>query len=123
MNPDDFRTMLTSMADGWTCRDYKAVADNFALDLFYSDSQHYSVSTRDSLLEFFNDDEGFPQKCVFHNAVFDESAQQGAAEYTYEGTHVYHGTVWITLENDKIVSWREYQYISDKDWEELWRKQ
>lgn len=41
----------------------------------------------------------------------------GAAEYTFTGTHTYHGVVVIKLRGDVIANWREYQHRSDLDWE------
>ena len=122
MTQDDFRLMLETMAEGWTNREYEMVADCFAQSLFYSDSLHYSFSTREDLLKFFRDDDGMPQKCVFHRSVFDERGQIGAAEYSYSGTHRYHGTVWLKLVDDRIVDWREYQHISESTWDEFWKR-
>jgi len=83
MTQDDFRLMLEMMADGWTNREYKIVAECFAQNLFYSDSLNYAYTNKEELLKFFEDDDGMPQKCVFHRSVFDERGQIGAAEYTY----------------------------------------
>lgn len=113
---------MKALADGWTTRDYNSVAGHFAEELFYSDPVNYTFRDSASLLEFFRNDDDMPQSCTFHDFVFDEQRQIGVAEYTYEGTFRYHGTVWIALKNDKIASWREYQHKSEKDWEEFWRK-
>lgn len=121
MNVKDFNSMLEQLAVGWTSLEYEEVAAHFADNLFYSDSLNYSFNNRQSLLEFFCDDEGKPQLCEFHNSVFDEERQIGVAEYTYEGTFRYHGTAWIEIQGDKIVSWREYQHRSDKDWTTFWK--
>jgi len=120
MGANDFEELLRSLAAGWTRRDYEAVASHFADDVFYSDPLNYTICDNESLLAFFQDDDDKPQSCIFHNSVFDEQRQLGVAEYTYEGTFRYHGTVWIKLENDKIESWREYQHRSDKDPSEFW---
>src|SRR5687768_12311041 len=103
MTQDDFRQMLETMAKGWRDCDYELVAECFAEDLFYSDSLHYSFSNKSELLEFFKDDDGVVQDCIFHRSVFDERGQIGAAEYSYSGTHQYHGTVWVKLIADRIV--------------------
>lgn len=118
----EFQKMLKLMAESWTSRNYKTVAEQFAETLFYSDSINYTFTKRIDLLAFFEDDGGHSQSCEFHNAVFDEESQKGAAEYTYKGTFCYHGTVWITIKNEKIIEWREYQQISEKTWEEFWAK-
>lgn len=123
MTKTGFIEMLGTMADGWTARRYESVAAYFAARIFYSDSQNYCLQTNYDLLQFFNDDDNLPQKCVFHQAVFDETTQTGAAEYTYEGHYLYHGTVWVKIEDEKIVEWREYQQTSDKNWREYWQKE
>ena len=114
--------MLDRMAADWTRKDYRAVADRFGDRLFYSDSLNYSFSTRADLFGFFEDDGGRPQSCRFHGIVYDERRGLGAAEYTYEGTFRYHGTVWVRIEEGKIVEWREYQHKSDLDWKEFWKR-
>lgn len=121
MRETEFRSMLDRLAAGWTERAYEAVAAHFADGVYYSDAVNYAFRDRESLLRFFRDDEDREQSCVFHDAIFDEGRQVGAAEYTYSGSYRYHGTVWIKLVNDKIASWREYQHKSEKDWEEFWK--
>ncbi|MGQ0540970.1 MAG: nuclear transport factor 2 family protein [Blastocatellia bacterium] len=121
MTGDEFHAMLAQMAEGWTRRDYETVANRFSERIKYVDPLNYSFDNRESLLEFFRDDDGKPQLCELHNAVFDDITQIGTAEYTYEGTFRYHGTVWIELADDKIVSWREYQHKSEKDWNAFWK--
>lgn len=111
--------MLQSLARGWAAKDYEKVAGFFAEDVRYSDPTRYRFSSRAELLEFFQGEEG-EESTVWHNAVFDEERQLGVAEYTYQGTHRYHGTVWIEVRGDRIVRWREYQHVSDLEWEEFW---
>jgi hypothetical protein len=79
----------------------------------------YTLTNRADLQAFFEDDEGYPQRTVWHNIVFDEEQQIGAAEYTYEGTHRYHGTSNIKVTNNLITHWREYQHIDSREWEEF----
>lgn len=121
MTRDEFKSLLIALSEGWTNKCYGDVAAHFADDVFYADPNSYAFTDRKSLLRFFKDDEGYEQSCRFHNSVFDEAQQLGAAEYTYKGTYRYHGTVWISVEGDKIVGWREYQHRSEKDWKEFWR--
>ena len=122
MQQSEFKALVDDLAEGWTNREYERVAEHFSGKVFYSDALHYSFRERDSLLRFFRDDDGKPQSCVFHDFVFDVERQVGVAEYSYSGTHQYHGTVWIELEGDKIKRWREYQHRSDRDWEEFWNR-
>lgn len=121
MNKDEFGRTLDALVDGWTKGEYEKVASHFAENAFYSDALTYKFRDRATLLAFFQDDGGEPQSCVFHEWIFDEERQLGAAEFTYSGTYLYHGTVWITLSEDKIISWREYQHTSEKTREELWK--
>jgi hypothetical protein len=120
MTRQEFEAMLQALARGWTERDYEKVGSFFAEDVRYSDPIRYRLTSRVELLEFFWDDEGFEQSTVWHDAVFDEERQVGVAEYTYEGTHRYHGTVWIELRDNLIVGWREYQHTSELEWKEFW---
>jgi hypothetical protein len=122
MTSSDFDDLLTALARGWTNREYSSVAACFADAVYYSDPQNYTLNDRTSLLAFFEDDDDEPQSCTFHNQVFDDIRQLGVAEYTYEGTFRYHGTVWIELKDGKIATWREYQHKSDKDWKDFWKK-
>ena len=121
MSRNEFEAMLQALARGWTERDYETVAGFFAEDVRYSDPTRYRISSRAELLEFFRDDEGYEQSTVWHGSLFDEERQLGVAEYTYQGTHRYHGTVWIEVRGNRIVRWREYQHVSDLEWEELWK--
>lgn len=112
--------MLQALARGWTARDYEKVASFFAEDVRYADPARYRFSSRAELLDFFRDDEGYEQSTVWHNVVFDEERQAGAAEYTYQGAHRYHGTVWVHVQGNLIARWREYQQVSGLEWEEFW---
>lgn len=72
----------------------------------------YSFRSREELRSFFGPDgAGEPQRCVIHLTVFDEAQQVGAAEYTYEGKHRYHGLVLVRIAGGLITHWREYQHI------------
>ena len=65
------------------------------------------------------DDGGFEQRTVWHNVVFDEKRQIGAVEWTYDGTHRYHGASWVKVKNRQITHWREYQHVDDREWAEF----
>jgi hypothetical protein len=121
MKKNDFHQMLDYMSKSWKKRDYEKVIQYFNEDLFYSDGLNYSFSNKSDLLEFFENDDGLEQFCVFYNSIFDERNQIGVGEYTYIGTNSYHGTVWIKIENNKISNWREYQHKTDKRWKEFWK--
>ncbi len=117
MKQNEFANLLNSLADAWSRRDYSVAANAFADDIRYGDPLRYSFSSRKQLQAFFEADEGYPQKTVWHTIIFDEDRQIGAGEYTYEGTHRYHGVVLVRLQNGKITHWREYQHIDDRDWQ------
>src|SRR5687767_4621840 len=102
MDRDRFTAVLERLAEGWTKLDYESVAECFADTLYYADPLNYRFYDNASLLAFFRNDSGDPQSCTFHNSIFDDETQTGVAEYTYEGSFIYHGTVWIKFENDNI---------------------
>lgn len=107
------------MAEAWSRRDYAAAASAFAEDVRYADPLRYSFSNRGQLRAFFDADEGYEQRVEWHTIIFDEAEQAGAAEYTYDGTHRYHGTVLIKVEGARITHWREYQHTDSREWEEF----
>jgi hypothetical protein len=117
MTQTEFRNLLQSLADAWSRRDYATAADFFAEDVRYGDPTRYSFNGRAELRAFFEADEGYDQRTVWHTVVFDEEQQIGAAEYTYEGTYRYHGTVLVKVADGEISGWREYQHIDPREWE------
>ncbi|HXZ81110.1 MAG TPA: nuclear transport factor 2 family protein [Terriglobales bacterium] len=119
MTPEQFRGTLQGLADAWSKKDYERAASHFAPDVKYGDPTRYLFANRDELLAFFRNDEGYDQLTEWHHVLFDEKAQIGAVEYTYQGTYRYHGVVLIKLAGDKITHWREYQHISPKGWREF----
>jgi SnoaL-like domain len=119
MNRAAFVALLETMAEGWRQRDYAKTARCFAEDVRYGDPTRYSHRGREALLRFFENDGGLPQTIEWHHVVFDEATQTGAAEYTYEGHHRYHGLVLVKLEADLVSHWREYQHVSPLDWEDF----
>ena len=119
MTSQEFEAMLQALARGWREKDYEKVASHFAEDVRYLDPIRYRFASRAELLEFFGG-EASEESTVWHDVVFDEERQIGAAEYTYQGTHRYHGTVWVEVRGNLIVRWREYQHTSDLEWEEFW---
>ena len=119
MTSQEFRALLRTLADAWQRRDYAKVASFFAQDVRYADPLRYSFADRASLQAFFEADEGLPQSTVWHTIVFDEQQQVGIAEYTYVGTHQYHGCEIIKVQDAQITHWREYQHIDARPWEEF----
>jgi hypothetical protein len=119
MTSQEFRQLLDRLATGWVKRDYAVVAREFSENVRYGDPTRYTFDNRDDLQKFFENDEGYEQCTTWHTVIFDEALQMGAAEYTYQGTHQYHGTVWIRVHGGCITHWREYQHINNKPWEEF----
>lgn len=119
MTNTDFRAILEALAAAWARRDHVAAAAFFAPDVRYSDPWRYAFAGREELHDFFADDEGREQSTVWHTVLFDEDQQVGAAEYTYEGTHRYHGTALVRVQDGKITHWREYQHVDPRSWEKL----
>ena len=117
MRKIEFEKILNSLSDAWQRKDYQAAEDVFAEDIQYADPLRYSLSGKRQLRAFFETDEGYPQCTVWHNIIFDEEQQIGVAEYTFDGTHRYHGVVIIKVQHDRITRWREYQHIDPRDWQ------
>ena len=120
MTRADFSAALEALARAWQERDYDRAASFFAEDVQYIDPLRYHHRSRSELLRFYQDDEGYPQRTVWRNILFDEALQLGAVEYTYEGTHRYHGVTLIQVRGGLFARWREYQHISHLEWEDLW---
>src|SRR5437762_10655022 len=96
MTKQEFTRILNALATSWAERNYKQAAF-FATEIKYGDPTRYQFANKAELLAFFENDEGYDQKTVWHNILFDPEMQIGAAEYTYEGTYRYHGVVLIKV--------------------------
>jgi hypothetical protein len=114
---EEFRAALESIGDAWRDRRYEDAASHIAPTACFVDPMRYSLSGRDALLAFFRNDGGLDQTTEWHHVLFDETTQIGAAEYSYRGTHLYHGVALIRLEQGRITHWREYQHTAESDWE------
>ena len=119
MTNHEFKSLLLALADCWQRHDYTSAVARFAPNVRYGDPVRYAVTGRDKLQAFFENDDGLPQLTTWHTILFDEEKQSGAAEYSYTGTHTYHGVVLIKLKKDQISGWREYQYIDSRTWSEF----
>lgn len=122
MTVAEFRKLMTAVAAGWNEGDARKAADCFADDAIYSEpprKQFYKG--RAALLEFFGGAEqpGTPMQMVWHHLVFDEAAQVGAGEYTFQLNNRYHGVVMVKITNGRISNWREYQCQSTLPWAEF----
>lgn len=117
MTRDEFVRVLDRLGVGWAAGDPAAVAAAFAEDVVYGDPTRYRFTRREDLLPFFEPPPG-GHHVEWHRVIFDMEAQTGAAEYTYEGHHRYHGAVLVEIGDDGLIrSWREWQHIDDeRDW-------
>lgn len=116
MKKAEFKKLLHSLAVAWTRGDHDTVCKAFAENVHYSDPTRYTFRNLTELRAFFGEGSAEEQHCEIHATVFDEEQQLGAAEYTYAGKHRYHGLVLIKVATEKIIEWREYQHIDDRDW-------
>ena len=122
MDSESFVRLMQTVADGWNENDAAKAANCFAEDASYiepPDKQAYQG--RAALFDFFggNDDPPPRMEMVWHHLIFDEGAQIGCGEYTFQGQGRYHGVVMVKLVDGLIATWREYQYASDLEWEEF----
>ena len=60
-----------------------------------------------------------PGAAVTVPVAFDEAAQVGFGEYTFQMNRRYHGIVAVKIRGGKISHWREYQYESKLDWKDF----
>lgn len=119
LTDSEFRAKLDRLGDAWTRRDYAAAASEFGEDVRYADPMRYAIVGRAALRAFFENDEGREQRVSWHNVMFDAPRQVGSAEYTYEGSHQYHGAVLVQLAGGLVARWREYQHVDGRSWEEF----
>ena len=118
MTRDDLRAVLDRAAAGWAGGDAAAVGDCFAADVEYADPFLYRFTRRDDLLPFFEPPPG-GHHVTWHQVLWDDTAQTGVVEYSYEGHHRYHGAAIVRLDADgRIALWREWQHLDDAlDWD------
>jgi hypothetical protein len=119
MTRAEFALAMRSLARAWAEKDYPRAAAFFSPDVEYADPQRYQLHGREELRCFFSDDQGFEQRTDLHTVLFDEEQQIGAVEYSYQGTHRYHGVALIKVEGDRFARWREYQHVSALSFDEV----
>lgn len=118
MNHDEFVTLMETIRERWIAGDTLRALECFTDDCVYMeppDEQRYEG--RAELFEFFGGDDPPPMDLAWHHLVVDGDI--GVGEYTYRGTHQYHGLVIVQLRGGRIGRWREYQARSDLPWEEF----
>jgi hypothetical protein len=120
VDAEGFRRLLRTVAEAWNEGDTPTALACFTEDARYTeppDIQHHEG--RQALYEFFGGEDPPPMRMVWHTIVFDEAQQLGAGEYTFNGTHTYHGVAVIRLRDDLIANWREYQHRSNLGWDDF----
>jgi hypothetical protein len=121
MTVETFAARLHELADAWARRDYARAAGMFASEVVYVDPLRYRLDSRTALRTFFENDDGLPQRTWWRTIIYDPEQRTGCAEYSYTGTHAYHGTVLIRVDRDGLFDrWREYQHVVDVDWHDWW---
>lgn len=115
----EFVALLDRLALGWASGDAEAVAREFAETVRYGDPTRYRFTGRTALIPFFEPPPA-GQWVVWHRWMFDEAAQSGVAEYSYEGHRRYHGAALVEIDADgRIADWREWQHASELDWDDF----
>jgi hypothetical protein len=113
----EFVVLLDRLAAGWAAGDAESVAAEFADEVRYGDPTRYRFGRRSELVPFFEPPPG-GHSVVWHRWLFDEAAQAGAVEYTYDGHHRYHGAALVAVDADgRIADWFEWQHLSELDWD------
>lgn len=118
-----FRELLARVADGWSTGNPRQAAEAFAEDAVYiepPDRQRYVG--REELYAFFHGGgaEPRPMRMTWHAIAFDAERQAGFGEYTFQRPGLQlHGIVAVALVDGKIAGWREYQYRSDRPFEDF----
>jgi uncharacterized protein (TIGR02246 family) len=118
----EFRALMEAVAAGWNAGDARRAADCFTEDAVYSEPPRQQFYRgREALFQFFGGKEKPepPMKMTWHHLAFDETAQIGFGEYTFQMNNRYHGIVVVRVRDGRIANWREYQYRSPLEWEQF----
>ena len=117
-----FQQLMQTVAAGWNEGNARKAADCFSEEAVYVEPPEKQLyHGREELYQFFGGDSGTDRrmKMTWHHLAFNESAQVGFGEYTFQMHGRYHGIVVVKLEAGQIKHWREYQYRSELDWKEF----
>ena len=113
---------MQTIADGWNEGDSRKSADCFTENAVYMEPPDAQVyQGREALFEFFggSGQPAMPGRMTWHHLLFDETAQTGAGEYTYQGKNRFHGIAIVKLQEGRISHWREYQRLATQTWAEF----
>ena len=122
LTTSEFEHLMRTIADGWNEGNAGKAANCFSTDAIYVEPPEKQLyHGRAELYEFFGGDAGtdIPMHMTWHHLAFNETAQVGFGEYTFEMHGRYHGTVVVKVESGSIKHWREYQYQSELTWDKF----
>ena len=115
-----FVHLMQTIAEGWNEGNARQAADCFHEDAVYLEPPEKQLYHGcEELYEFFGGDQGpdVPMHMTWHHLAFNEEAQVGFGEYTFQMHGLYHGIVVVRIESGLIRQWREYQYRTESNWE------
>ena len=115
-----FVHLMQTIAEGWNEGNARKAADCFHEDAVYVEPPEKQLyHGREQLYEFFGGDQGpdIPMHMTWHHLAFNEEAQVGFGEYTFQMHGLYHGIAVVRIESGLIRQWREYQYRTELNWE------
>lgn len=118
----EFERLMQTVAAGWNEGNARKAADCFTEDAIYSEPPNKQFYRgRAALFKFFGGEQGrtAPMKMTWHHLTFNEPAQVGAGEFTFEYVSKVHGMVIVKITGGRISNWREYWYESKLDWEQF----
>ncbi len=111
MSPGEFRELLEQLARAWTTQDTDLGLACFASDAVYMEPPDVQLFVGHEQLRPYFDALTPGTFLQLHTVAFDESAQCGAAEFSFgsEGEETAdHGVAVVELEGGLIARWREY---------------
>ena len=124
MDREGFAALLARVADGWNTGAPAEAADCFTVDAVYLEppnAQHYAG--REELSAFFHGEAAEPRamSMTWHHVAYDPDASVGFGEYTFSIPNGFaaHGVAVITTRDQRIATWREYQYPSPMTFKEF----
>ncbi|MCI0432150.1 MAG: nuclear transport factor 2 family protein [Gemmatimonadetes bacterium] len=119
MTATEFVALLDRLAAALASGDHATAAECFAADVRYRDAMRMSIDGRDPLREALGAELIAP-RIFWHQVMFDETRQVGAAEYTIQGLSRFHGIATMEVDGESIKRWHSLQHVSDFDWHEFW---
>lgn len=122
MKKETFEQLLQQVANGWSEGDAAQAADCFTDEAVYMEPPDKQLFIgREQLFNYFGGDTGRskPMQMYWHNIMFNEDTQTGAGEFTFVMDNQTHGVAVISVQDNKIASWREYLWTGDLSFEEF----